>query len=71
MSKNGELVSSLTQEEKGDAKAGQKPRHHKVTKVDIPELDIHQQFVDNGDQEDEDVRSNFVKRNVSVLCSWS
>ena len=61
----------MTQEEKGDAKAGQKPRHHKVTKVDIPELDIHQQFVDNGDQEDEDVRSNFVKRNVSVLFSWS
>ena len=67
VSKNGQLVSSLTQEEKEDAKTGQKPRHHKMAKLDIPELDIHQQFEDNGeDEDDQDVRVNFVKRNVSV-----
>ena len=70
MSKNGQLVSSLTQEEKEEAKTGQKPRHHKMAKLDIPELDIHQQFEDNdNDEEDQDVRVNFVKRNVSVMRS--
>ena len=59
-------MSSISEEEKEDAKPGQKPRHHKMTELDIPELDIHQQFVDNGDEEDQDVRTNFVKRNVSV-----
>ena len=68
VSKNGQLVSSLTQEEKEEAKTGQKPRHHKMAKLDIPELDIHQQFEDN-DEEDQDVRVNFVKRNVSVIRS--
>ena len=69
VSKNGQLVSSMSQEEKEDAKPGQKPRHHKMTKLDIPELDIHQQIEDNG-EEDDDVRSNYVKRNVSVIM-WS
>ena len=55
-------------QEKEDAKAGQKPRHHKMTKLDIPELNIHQQMEDNGE---DDVRSNYVKRNVSVMCSVS
>ena len=67
-SKNGELVSSRSQEEKEAAKPGQKPRHHKMTKLDIPELNIHQQMEDNGE---DDVRSNYVKRNVSVMCSVS
>ena len=72
VSKNGQLVSSVSQEEKEDAKAGQKPRHHKMTKLDIPELDIHQQFEDNGEEEegeDPEVsnRVHFVKRNVSIM----
>ena len=69
VSKNGKLVSSVSQEEKEDAKAGQKPRHHKMTKLDIPELDIHQQFEDNEEEEDpeESNRVHFVKRNVSVM----
>ena len=71
VSKNGKLVSSVSQEEKEDAKAGQKPRHHKMTKLDIPELDIHQQFEDNGEEDEEDPevsnRVHFVKRNVSVM----
>ena len=68
VSKNGQLVSSMSQEEKEDAKPGQKPRHHKMTKLDIPELNIHQQMEDNGE---DDVRTNYVKRNVSVMCSVS
>ena len=70
VSKNGQLVSSVSQEEKEDAKAGQKPRHHKMTKLDIPELDIHQQFEDNEEEEEDpevSSRVNFVKRNVSVM----
>ena len=72
VSKNGKLVSSVSQEEKEDAKAGQKPRHHKMTKLDIPELDIHQQFEDNGVEEEGEApevsnRVHFVKRNVSVM----
>lgn len=68
VSKNGQLVSSLTQEEKEEAKTGQKPRHHKMAKLDIPELDIHQQFEDNDneEEEDQDVRVNFVKRNAGL-----
>ena len=65
VSKNGQLVSSRSQEENEDAMPGQKPRHHKMTKLDIPELNIHQQMEDNGE---DDVRSNYVKRNVSVMC---
>ena len=68
VSKNGQLVSSRSQEENEDAMPGQKPRHHKMTKLDIPELNIHQQMEDNGE---DDVRSNYVKRNVSVMCSVS
>ena len=67
VSKNGQLVSSMSQEEKEDAKPGQKPRHHKMTKLDIPELDIHQQIEDNGEEDQDDVRSNYVKRNVSAV----
>ena len=74
VSKNGKLVSSVSQEEKEDAKAGQKPRHHKMTKLDIPELDIHQQFEDNGEEEEGEApevsnRVHFVKRNVSVMIT--
>jgi len=63
VSKNGQLVSSMSQEEKEDAKPGQKPRHHKMTKLDIPELNIHQQMEDNGE---DDVRTNYVKRNAGL-----
>ena len=71
VSKNGQLVSSLTQEEKEEAKTSQKPRHHKMAKLDIPELDIHQQFEDNDEEdEDQDVRVNFVKRNVSDMMRF-
>jgi len=71
VSKNGKLVSSVSQEEKEDAKAGQKPKHHKMTKLDIPELDIHQQFEDNGEEEEGEApevsnRVRFVKRNAGL-----
>jgi len=63
VSKNGDLVSKVSQEEKGRAKAGHKPQVEKVTKVDIPQLNIHEQFMNHGGQE---VRNNFVKRNVGL-----
>ena len=63
MSKNGELVSNLYQQEKADKAAGHKGHHEKLTKLDIPALNIHKQFVDD-DNEDQDM-TNMVKRNVS------
>merc|ERR1712032_166613 len=56
-------MGSMSQEEKEDAKPGQKPWHHKMTKLDIPELNIHQQMEDNGE---DDVRTNYVKRNAGL-----
>ena len=57
------MVSKISQEEKGNAKAGHKPHVEKLTKVDIPQLNLHQQFLDHGGQE---ARTNFVKRNVGL-----
>lgn len=57
------MVSKVSQEEKGRAKAGHKPQVEKVTKVDIPQLNIHEQFMNHEGQE---VRNNFVKRNVGL-----
>jgi len=63
VSKNGELLSKISQEEKGNAKAGHKPHVEKLTKVDIPQLNLHEQFMEHGGQE---ARPNFVKRNVGL-----
>jgi len=65
VSKNGKLLSKVYQQEKESAKSGQKPHFQKLTKIDIPELDIHQQFVDE-DEEEETVRANHVKRNAGL-----
>ena len=44
------------------------PHFQKLTKVDIPDLDIHQQFFDDGDEAGAGAgagaRINHVKRNV-------
>ena len=61
MSNNGKLVSNIFHQEANNAEAGQKPHVEGLTEVDIPELDIHQQIVNN-----DGVETNVqVKRNVS------
>ena len=50
MSKNGELLSKVYQQEKSDGKLGHKPHVEKLTKLDIPKLNIHQQYVDDNEQ---------------------
>ena len=61
-------MSKVYQQEKESAKSGHKPHFQKLTKIDIPELDIHQQFVDE-DEEEETMRANHVKRNVRRIAS--
>ena len=63
VTKNGKLLSQVYEKEKENSKAGLKPRFQKLTKIDIPDLDIHQQYFDND--EIEAARANHVKRNVN------
>jgi len=62
VTKNGKLLSQVYEKEKENSKAGLKPRFQKLTKIDIPDLDIHQQYFDND--EIEAARANHVKRNA-------
>ena len=52
VAKNGELVSNIFHQEKGDKMSGGKPHFEKMTKVDIPEMNIHEQFMDNSQDHD-------------------
>ena len=67
VSKNGKLISKIFQQENANAGKGEAPHFQKLTKIDIPDLDIHQQFFDDGEEEEEGAaRVNQVKRNVST-----
>ena len=43
---------------------GEAPHFQKLTKIDLPGLDIHQQFFDDGEGAGTGARVNHVKRNV-------
>ena len=62
------MISKVFQQENANAVGGEAPHFQKLTKVDIPDLDIHQQFFDDGDEAGAGagagVRINHVKRNV-------
>ena len=62
-SMNGKLVSKLVYQQTKNAEKGEKPHVEDLTEVDIPELDIHEQIMNNDDFE----RKIQVKRNVSKL----
>ena len=64
VSKNGKLLSQGYEQERENSKPGLKPHSQKLTKIDIPELGIHQKYFE--DDELESARKNHVKRNVSV-----
>ena len=66
VSKNGKLISKVFQQEHGAAGRGQTPHFQKLTKIDLPELDVHQQFFDDGEEAGAGAgaRVNHVKRNV-------
>ena len=40
----------MFQQEHGAAGRGQAPHFQKLTKIDLPELDVHQQFFDDGEE---------------------
>ena len=63
VSKNGKLLSQVYEQERENSKPGLKPHSQKLTKIDIPELGIHQKYFD--DDEVESARKNHVKRSVS------
>ena len=66
VSKNGKLISRVFKQENAKAGNGETPHFQKLTKINIPDLDIHQQFFDDGEEEEEGAaRVNQVKRNVS------
>ena len=52
VAKNGELVSNIFQQEKGNKMFGGKPHFEKMTKVDIPKMNIHEQIMDNSQDHD-------------------
>jgi len=66
VSKNGKLISKVFQQ--GNANAGgvgEAPHFQKLTQIDLPELDIHQQFFDDGEEAGATgARVNHVKRNA-------
>jgi len=66
VSKNGKLISKVFQQEHGAAGRGQAPHFQKLTKIDLPELDVHQQFFDDGEEAGAGAgaRVNHVKRNA-------
>jgi len=65
VSKNGKLISRVFKQENAKAGNGETPHFQKLTKIDIPDLDIHQQFFDDGEEEEEGAaRVNQVKRNA-------
>ena len=57
------MLSQVYEQERENSKPGLKPHSQKLTKIDIPELGIHQKYFD--DDEVESARKNHVKRNVS------
>jgi len=61
VSKNGKLLSQGYEQERENSKPGLKPHSQKLTKIDIPELGIHQKYFE--DDELESARKNHVKRN--------
>ena len=60
------MISKVFQQENANAGKGEMPHFQKLTKIDIPDLDIHQQFFDDGEgeEEEEGARPHQVKRNV-------
>jgi len=63
VSKNGRLISKVFQQENANAGKGEMPQFQKLTKIDIPDLNIHQQFFDDGEEDGAKTRANHVKRN--------
>ena len=61
VSKNGKLVSKLVHQHTNNAEKGRKPHVEDLTEVDIPELNIHEQIINNDGIE----RKMKAKRNVS------
>ena len=47
MSKNGKLVSKLIHQQTKNAEKGGEPHVEDLTEVDIPELNIHEQIINN------------------------
>jgi len=66
VSKNGKLISKVFQQESANAVGGEAPHFQKLTKIDLPGLDIHQQFFDDGEgaEAGAGARVNHVKRNA-------
>merc|ERR1719192_2474253 len=64
VSKNGKLISKVFQQENAHAGSGEAPHFKKLTKIDIPDLNIHQQFFDEEPEAGESSRLNHVKRNA-------
>ena len=58
------MISKVFQQENANAVGGEAPHFQKLTKIDIPDLDIHQQFFDDGEEDGAKTRANHVKRNV-------
>jgi hypothetical protein len=63
VSKNGNLVSKLVHQQTKNAEKGGKPHVEDLTEVDIPELDIHEQIMNNDGFESK-IQG---KRNVSKV----
>ena len=61
VSKNGKLVSKLVHQHTNNAENGRMPHVEDLTEVDIPELNIHEQIINNDGIE----RKMKAKRNVS------
>ena len=58
------MISKIFQQENANGVGGEAPHFQKLTKIDIPNLGIHQQFFDDGEEAGAGARVNHVKRNV-------
>merc|ERR1719397_232225 len=64
---NGKLVSSIYHKERQNQVAGEKPRVEAMTKVDIPDQNIHETIVDNGDESLRAMKRNSMEGEDSIL----
>merc|ERR1719397_2256569 len=64
---NGKLVSSIYHKERQNQVAGEKPRVEAMTKVDIPDQNIHETIFDNGDESLRAMKRNSMEGEDSIL----
>jgi len=64
---NGKLVSSIYHKERQNQVAGEKPRVEAMTKVDIPDQNIHETIVDNSDDSLRAMKRNSMEAEDSIL----